>query len=180
MKSKLFLCQRRDSRPRSRSKRNGFTLMELLIVMAIITILMLIAIPSYLNYVRYANETSAIKSIQTIVQAEVQYASLYPSNGFSCAIPNLGGDQHAGPPTPTAAEILPADLSTGIKSGYQFTITNCTKNTQNGNDRVTGYTILAQPLTVGRTGNRTFCSDEGGSIKFDPTGGTNCTQSLGQ
>jgi type IV pilus assembly protein PilA len=180
MKSKLSLRLCRDSRPGTRSKRNGFTLMELLIVMAIITILMLIAIPSYLNYVRYANETSAIKSIQTIVQAEVQYASLYPANGFSCAITNLGGDQHAGPPTPTSAEILPADLSTGIKSGYQFAITNCTKNTQNGNDRVTGYSIIAQPLTVGRTGNRTFCSDEGGSIKFDPTGGTNCTQSLGQ
>ena len=177
MKSTLVsLCRRHARRPRS----NGFTLMELLIVMAIITILMLIAIPSYLNYVRYANETSAIKSIQTIVQAQVQYASLYPSNGFACSIQNLGGDQHSGPPTPTAAEILPADLASGIKSGYQFAITNCAKNTQNGSDRATDYSIVATPLQVGKTGNRTFCSDSGGTIKFDPTGGTNCTQSLGQ
>ena len=45
---------------------------------------------------------------------------------------------------------------------------------------MTGYTVMAQPLTVGKSGNRTFCSDESGQIKFDPTGGTNCTQNLGQ
>ena len=161
-------------------RANGFTLMELLIVMAIITVLMLIAIPSYLNYVRLANETSAIKSVQTISQAQTQYSMQYPSSGYSCTLQALGGDPHSGPPSATSAEILPPDLASGVKSGYQFTITNCIKDTANGGDRVTGFTILAQPLTVGRTGNRTFCSDESGLIKFDPAGGTNCTQSLSQ
>jgi type IV pilus assembly protein PilA len=163
-----------------RARNNGFTLMELLIVMAIITVLMLIAIPSYLNYVRLANETSAIKSIQTISQAQTQFSMQYPVSGYACTLTALGGDPHSGPPSNTSAQILPSDLAAGIKSGYQFAISNCIKNSQSGTDRVTGFTIVAQPLTVGKTGNRTFCSDESGTIKFDPAGGTNCTQSLGQ
>ena len=177
MKRTIFFSRRQQSKP---SRANGFTLMELLIVMAIITVLMLIAIPSYLNYVRLANETSAIKSIQTISQAQTQYSMQYPVSGYACGLPALGGDPHSGPPSATSAEILPPDLTSGIKSGYQFTISNCIKNSNGGNDRVTGFTVVAQPITVGKTGNRTFCSDESGLIKFDPSGGTNCTQSLGQ
>jgi type IV pilus assembly protein PilA len=146
----------------------------------ITTILMLIAIPSYLNYVRLANETSAIKSIQTISQAQTQYSMQYPLKGYACTLTALGGDSHAGPPSASQAEILPPDLSSGIKSGYQFMISNCIKNSEKGSDRVTGFTITAQPITVGRTGNRTFCSDETGAIKFDPAGGIDCTQSLVQ
>jgi type IV pilus assembly protein PilA len=52
--------------------------------------------------------------------------------------------------------------------------------TINGTDRYTGYTVTAVPQTVGKTGDRGFCSDQFGTIKFDPAGGTNCTQSLGQ
>lgn len=170
--------QRRNAERRARI--NGFTLMELLIVMAIITVLMLIAIPSYLNYVRLANETSAIKSIQTIFQAQTQYSMQYPVSGYACGLNALGGDPHSGPPSATGAQILPPDLTSGVKSGYQFSINNCVKNSQNGSDRVTSFTIMAQPLQVGKTGNRTFCGDEYGQVKFDPAGGTNCTQSLGQ
>jgi type IV pilus assembly protein PilA len=148
--------------------------------MAIIAILMLIAIPTMGNMTRYANETSAIKSVQAINLAQSQYSTTFPSNGFACSLTALGGDQHAGPPTPTSAHVLDQGLASGVKSGYQFSITNCVKNTSNGNDRVTGYTIIAQPLTVGKTGNRTFCGDDGGEIKVDPTGGTNCTQNLSQ
>jgi type IV pilus assembly protein PilA len=163
-----------------RRLQNGFTLMELLIVMAIIAILMLIAIPTMGNMTRYANETSAVKSVQAINLAESQYTTTFPANGYACSLQSLGGDPNSGPPTPTNAKMLQTDLASGVKSGYQFSITNCVKNTQNGNDRVTGYTVIAQPLTVGKTGNRTFCSDENGQIKFDPAGGTNCTQNLGQ
>jgi type IV pilus assembly protein PilA len=171
-----FLHFKRNRRPQP----NGFTLMELLIVMAIIAILMLIAIPTMGNMTKYANETSAIKSVQAINLAQSQYSTTFPSNGFACALTALGGDPHSGPPTATSAHVLDQGLATGVKSGYQFSITNCVKNSQNGSDRATGYTIIAQPLTVGKSGNRTFCGDEGGEIKFDPTGGTNCTQNLSQ
>jgi type IV pilus assembly protein PilA len=179
MKSTMF-TPRRSRRTTQGPRHNGFTLMELLIVMAIIAILMLIAIPTMGNMTRYADETSAVKSVQAINLAQSQYTTTFPSNGYACSLSGLGGDPKSGPPTPTNAEMLETDLATGVKSGYQFSITNCVKNTQNGNDRVTGYTVIAQPLTVGKTGNRTFCSDESGQIKFDPTGGTNCTQNLGQ
>ncbi len=169
---------RRNRRNVSGPRHNGFTLMELLIVMAIIAILMLIAIPTMGNMTKYADETSAVKSVQAINLAQSQYTTTFPANGYACSLTALGGDPHSGPPTPANAEMLENDLAKGVKSGYQFSITNCVKNTQNGSDRVTGYTVIAQPLTVGKTGNRTFCSDESGQIKYDETGGTNCTKDL--
>jgi type IV pilus assembly protein PilA len=155
---------------------NGFTLMELLIVMAIIAILMLIAIPTVGSLKKNANELSAKKSIQTIQQAEMEYESTYPANGYACTLAALGGDPSAGAPSPTGAQMIQGDLTSGYKSGYVFTIGNCQKVTVNGTDRVTSYTVTGVPQTVGKTGNNGFCSDQGGTIKSDPTGGTNCTQ----
>ena len=157
---------------------NGFTLMELLIVIAIILILMLMAIPTIGSLKKQANETSAIQSVRAVSQAEMQYESTFPSNGYSCSLAALGGDPKSGPPTPAAGQFLQGDLSSGIKSGYIFTIGNCTKVNLNSVDRITGYQITAVPQTVGQTGNRGFCSDQFGTIKADPAGGTNCTQNL--
>jgi type IV pilus assembly protein PilA len=155
---------------------NGFTLMELLIVMAIIAILMLIAIPTVGSLKKNANRLSAIQSIRAIQQAEMQYESTYPANGFACALTSLGGDPSAGAPSPTGAQILQPDITSGFKSGYVFTISNCQKVTVNGTDRVTSYMVTGVPQTVGKTGDSGYCSDQFGTIKSDPTGGTNCTQ----
>jgi len=158
---------------------NGFTLMELLIVISIILILMLMAIPTMGNMKKQGNETSAIQSMRAISMAEVQYESTYPANGFACTLAALGGDPSSGAPTPAAAQMLQSDLASGYKSGYIFTIGNCTKVSINGQDRITGYTVTAVPQTVGKSGNRGFCSDQyGGAPKYDPAGGTNCTQQL--
>jgi len=157
---------------------NGFTLMELLIVIAIILILMLMAIPTIGGIKKQANETSAINSVQVIEKAQMQYESTYPANGYACSLTALGGDPKSGAPTPAAAQLMQSDLASGIKSGYIFAISNCTKVNLNGTDRITGYQITAVPQTVGKTGNRGFCSDEFGTIKSDPAGGTNCTQPL--
>ena len=157
---------------------NGFTLMELLIVIAIILILMLMAIPTVGSLRKKANETSAINSVQTITKAEIQYESSFPANGYACTLSSLGGDPSAGAPSATGAQILQGDLTSGYKSGYVFSVSNCTKVTVNGADRFTGYTVTAVPETVGKTGDRGFCMDEVGTIKYDPAGGTNCTQSL--
>ena len=158
---------------------NGFTLMELLIVIAIILILMLMAIPTIGVMKRHANETSAINSIRALVQAEIQYSDSFPANGYACSTVALGGEPGSGPPTPTSAELIQADLASGYKSGYTFTITCTSKVTVNNTERAQGYTVTAVPQSPGKTGDRGFCSDEnGGSPKYDPTGGTNCTQLL--
>lgn len=177
MISKISLCRAPRGAHRS-IQPNGFTLMELLIVMAIIAILMLIAIPTVGSLKKRANDLSAIQSIRAISQAQLQYESTYPSNGFACSLTALGGDPKTGAPSATSAQMLQGDLSTGVKSGYVFNITNCTKVNLNGSDRITGYQVTAVPQTVGQTGDRGFCSDQFGTIKADPAGGTNCTQSI--
>jgi type IV pilus assembly protein PilA len=177
MKNEISLCRASFS-VRRPADPNGFTLMELLIVMAIIAILMLIAIPTVGSLKKRANDLSAIQSIRAISQAQLQFESTYPTNGFACSLAALGGDPKAGAPSPTQAQMLQGDLSTGVKSGYIFAITNCTKVNLNGTDRITGYQVTAVPQTVGQTGDRGFCSDQFGTIKADPAGGTSCTQSI--
>jgi type IV pilus assembly protein PilA len=157
-------------------EEDGFTLMELLIVISIILILMLVAIPTAGKIKKHANELSAQKSLQTIEQAESMYESTYPTNGFACSLTALGGDPNSGPPSATSAGVINGELSTGIKSGYIFNITNCTKVTVNNSDRITSYTATAVPATPGKTGDRGFCLESGGAMKADPAGGTNCTQ----
>lgn len=176
---KFFLSPRRRNHAGA-PQPNGFTLMELLIVIAIILILMLMAIPTIGSLKKKANETSAINSVQVISKAQLQYESTYPANGYACSLAALGGDPTTGAPTAASAQILPNDLVTGFKSGYIFTVTCKDKVTVNSVDRYNSYAITAVPQTVGKTGDRGFCSDSFGIIKFDPAGATNCTQPYGQ
>ncbi len=156
----------------------GFTLAELLIVMSVMLILMTLAIPQMLKIHKQGNETSAMQSVRAIGQAQLQYNSQFPANGFACSLAALGGDPKSGAPTAQAAQLIAADLASGQKSGYTFAITNCTKVNVNNQDMYTGYEITAVPQSVGRTGDSGFCSDENNIIKKDPAGGTNCTQQL--
>jgi type IV pilus assembly protein PilA len=165
-----------NSRTRRAVQPNGFTLMELLIVIAIILILMLMAIPTIGSLKKSANRTSAIQSIRAIQQAETMYSSTYPSNGYACSLEALGGESSAGQASPTSAHLLQGDLTSGFKSGYIFTIGKCSKVNVNGVDRITSYTVTAVPQTVGKTGDSGYCGDDDGPIKQDPTGGSNCTQ----
>ena len=168
-------CKKWKCRTCRALRPNGFTLMELLIVMAIITVLMLIGLPSYRSVIKHTHELSAKKSLQSIYQAETMYSSNYQSKGFACNLQYLGGDPGK-PPSATASEMLPDELAKGNKDGYIFTITNCAKNALNGSERVDGYTLTAVPEAVGKTGDLGFCSDEGGVLKQDPAGGVNCAE----
>jgi type IV pilus assembly protein PilA len=178
MNGKSLLFRRRWAR--RNAAPNGFTLMELLIVIAIILILMLMAIPTVGHLKKMANETSAINTMQVISKAELSYSNTYPMNGYACSLTAMGGDPNAGPPSATQAQILQPDLVSGYKSGYVFAIACKEKVTVNGVDRYNAYAVTAVPQTVGKTGDRGFCGNDVGTITFDPAGGTNCTQSLGQ
>ena len=157
--------------------KRGFSLIELLIVVAIILIIAAIAIPNLLRSRIAANETSAVGSLRTINTAEITYSSTYPSVGFSCNLANLAPPATTAQPTSTAAGLLDATLgaSNAVKSGYTFNTvaaTSCT--TVNGID-VT-YQYGAAPSAPGQTGQRYFCTDQSAVIQFDPsTGVVNCS-----
>jgi type IV pilus assembly protein PilA len=160
-----------------RYREFGFTLIELLIVMSIMLIIMAFAVPQMLKVKKTADETSAIQSIRTISSAESSYNGAY--SGYACPLSSLGGDPKSGAPSATSAQLLdPTLAATGQKSGYTFTVTCGSKVTINNQDVYNSYTLTAVPQTVGKTGDRGFCSDENNIIKFDPTGATNCTQPL--
>lgn len=179
MKAEHWLRTEQNQEKTIREKKEeGFTLIELLIVMSVMLILMTLAVPQMLKLTKQAHETSAIQSVRTIVQAQLQYNSMYPGNGFSCSLPQLGGDPKSGAPSAQAAQLIDVGLATGNKAGYTFTITNCNKVTVNNQDMYTSYQVTAVPNSVGKSGDRGFCSDENNRITFDPTGGTNCTQPI--
>ena len=146
-------------------KQKGFSLIELLIVVAIILIIAAIAIPNLLRSRMAANEASAVGSIRTLNTSAVTYSSTYPNDGYPATLANLGpGGAVCAGATSTSSCLIDNVLANGTKSGYTFTWTG------DGNTPSVGYTVLGTPVTVGTTGQRQFCSDQSGVIRYDPTG----------
>ena len=149
-------------------KQKGFSLIELLIVVAIILIIAAIAIPNLLRSRMAANEASAVGSIRTVNTAEVTYSSTYPDCGFT-SLTTLGG---AGGAT-TGAGLIDNVLAGGTKSGYSFgasaTGGSGTCGAGSGVPNTT-YVSGAVPLTPGTTGQRYFYSDQSGVIRYNQTG----------
>jgi prepilin-type N-terminal cleavage/methylation domain-containing protein len=153
-------------------KNKGFSLIELLIVVAIILIIAAIAIPNLLRSRIAANESSAVGSIRTLNTAEVTYASTYPDQGFTCTIANLGPPSGTASATSSTAGLIDAVLASGVKSGYTFNLTGCTA--AGSTTIVVTYQSTGVPTAAGQTGQRAFCSDQSGVIKYD-AGGTAAT-----
>ena len=151
-------------------KQKGFSLIELLIVVAIILIIAAIAIPNLMRSRMAANESSAVGSIRTINTAMVTYSTTYPAVGFAANLATLGGTAAActGGATSSSACLVDNILATGTKSGYKFTAVGA-----GGTPAVT-YTSLALPQVPGQSGQRAFCSDQSGVIYNDQSG-TACT-----
>ena len=147
-------------------KQKGFSLIELLIVVAIILIIAAIAIPNLLRSKMAANEASAVGSIRTINTAQVTYSSAW-GTGYATALANLG-DGGANPCVAAAATACLIDgvLAAGVKSGYNFTSAGTLPSGGVNN----GFEARATPVAVGTTGQRAFCSDQTGVIRFNVTG----------
>jgi len=142
----------------------GFSLIELLIVVAIILIIAAIAIPDYLNTKMAANEASAVESMRTIQTAIIAYSTSYPAIGYPALLSDLGSGG-ASPCVAAANQACLIDqlLATGTKGGYILTYVQDTTTTPS-----TGYTINADPISRGRTGRRSFFTDTPGVIRFNP------------
>ena len=143
-------------------KQKGFSLIELLIVVAIILIIAAIAIPNLIKSKMAANESSAVGSLRTITTAEIAYSTACPAVGFASALANL----NTGTGCPQASNEIDNALSTGVKSGYNFAATGGAP--QNGAN--TNYYATAVPITVNQTGLRSFCSIDDAVVRVQPSG----------
>jgi prepilin-type N-terminal cleavage/methylation domain-containing protein len=151
-------------------KEKGFSLVELLIVVAIILVIAAIAVPSFIRSRMAANEASAVGSLRNISTAEVTYSSTYPGVGFAPDLNTLGPGGTAGGTANSAnAQMLDSVLGCAagvgtascLKSGYNFNIT------AGAGVPLGSYSVNANPVTLGQTGLRYFYSDGSGLIRYN-------------
>jgi type IV pilus assembly protein PilA len=136
---------------RKRRLARGFSLIELLIVIAIILIILAIAVPKLGSARMNANEMAVIRELQTINTMQVQYMSQFQK--FASTLAELGPPTSGGP-GPQAADLIPSSLAVGDKDGYTFTMTATPS----------GYTLNANPKVFNTSGRRTFFTDQNGLI----------------
>jgi prepilin-type N-terminal cleavage/methylation domain-containing protein len=154
--------------------QRGFSLIEVLIVVAIILVIAAIAIPNLLTARLRANESAAVATLRTINTSQTTYQMRY--NTYADTLTKLGGNPNA--PTPAAAGLIDFVLGCPAqpcpKSGFQFAVVN-TVVAPNGD--IVGYQLNAWPLSAS-TGQKSFCSDELSKMAFDPNAGNPpvCTQ----
>lgn len=147
-------------------RQAGFTLIELLIVVAIILIIAAIAIPSFLRAKISANESSAVSSVHAVTTAEIGYATMFQTVGYSVALADLGdGGVSPCPGTATASCFIDRSLASGTKSGYAFSYAQNTSSSP-----AIQFTINADPFVANITGQRGYYSDESNIIRVNPTG----------
>lgn len=154
-------------------RESGFSLIELLIVVAIILVIAAMAIPNLIKSRLAANEASAVSSLRTINTAQTTYAITYPTTGYADNLAKLGAPSGGGPIGPNNAALLDWVLGCANqpcqKSGYTFAVINPTGTP------VSAYQTTGTPVTPGTTGIRGFCGSNASTIQVDPAGGTNCT-----
>ena len=154
-------------------RQKGFSLIELLIVVAIILIIAAIAIPNLQRAKMSANEASAVAGMHTIFTAEAAYYAQGWSNpgalGFSATLQDLGNSAGCNPPSITSACQLDNVMANAVtpaaaKSGYYFTYAPITTGSLN-----VGFSLNADPSARGSSGQRSFYTDQSGVVRYNAT-----------
>jgi len=139
-------------------KQEGFSLIELLIVVAIILIVAAIAVPNMLKSRLAANEASAVSSTRMIVSAEYTYYQTFGGGtDFAQTLTALG---------PGNGNLIDAAVASGTKSGYSVSLSA----SQSGGGHFNQFFASAAPLNIGGTGSRSFCAVEDGILRYDVSG----------
>jgi prepilin-type N-terminal cleavage/methylation domain-containing protein len=144
-----------------RADASGFSLIELLIVVAIILIIAAIAIPNMLRARISANEASAASSVRTISRAEVSYYAAYPSDGYAASLTVLGGPDANCQPSDTQACLIDSSLTSGQKSGYNFQATGVLPV----GGLNSAFVVGATPVSFNKSGVRDFCAFDDGVVR---------------
>jgi type IV pilus assembly protein PilA len=154
-------------------RQRGFSLIELLIVVAIILIIAAIAIPNLLRARIAANEASAVRSIRTMSTAQVTYQSTFPTVGYSSTLTQLGPSASSGCTTPTSTNaclidwiVAQATAAGSAKSGYYFA--DSPAGSVGG--ILVGFTLSGIPASINQTGVRGFCANEDAVVRFTAQG----------
>ena len=163
-----------------RSKLAGFSLIELLIVVAVILVIAAIAIPNLLRARMAANESSAAAAIRAITSAETGYFSAFPTVGYALQLQHLGRTEPC-MPSPTSACLLDDNIANAVPgsgghSGYQFLATGINM----GGTINSAYVAGATPIDPSMTGTRDFCALADGALHSQPTAGGPPPNTVGQ
>jgi type II secretory pathway pseudopilin PulG len=142
-------------------RAEGFSVLELLVVVMMILVLVAIIVPRMLHARMKANEASAIESMRVIREAEDMYRTSYPAVGYSGSLADLGshGSNCESTSKTNACLIMDNALTSGMKSGYTFELIG------DGNTPTTGYTLTAVPQSLGNSGRCVFVDDQNGIVR---------------
>lgn len=161
----MLKLNRTHNQLRGSKQSPGFSLIELLIVVAIILIIAAIAIPNLIRAKIAANQASAVESCRTITSAEVVYYTTY-ANGFAPSLNSLGGPA-AGTASSSNAQLIDEVLSAGNKSGYLFTYSALKMDSTGAYQ---DYALNADPVNPGITGTNHYFTDEPSVIRMNISG----------
>jgi type IV pilus assembly protein PilA len=147
--------------------QKGFSLIELLIVVAVILVIAAIAVPNFFRSRLRANEASAVASLRVISTAAITYSVTYPDLGFPAQLSTLGGASPCASSS-TQSCLIDDALAQGTKAGYSFVWTG------DGVVPSVSFILTGTPQAVGASGQRMFCTDQSAVIRYDPSG-SGCT-----